>query len=116
MEQLKNCPNCGGVLDDEGRCMYCNAKVYDLTGLNINLDTRDVVLLKLKANGYDMVMKAFPVNATMDMGYDTQDITTPSGLVIAKFRSDAYMKLNMEFNAVPFEMDDGKKIMCKIQT
>lgn len=30
MEKLENCPNCGGILDDLGRCEFCGSKVYDL--------------------------------------------------------------------------------------
>lgn len=59
MEELKNCPNCGGVLDDTGRCMYCNSKVYDLTGVNIDLDTRDILKMKLKLNGQDVIMYCY---------------------------------------------------------
>lgn len=29
MEKYNNCPNCGGTLDDTGRCQYCGSKVYD---------------------------------------------------------------------------------------
>lgn len=39
-EQLNNCPNCGGTLDDTGRCVYCKTKVYDLT--DIDLDGNDI--------------------------------------------------------------------------
>lgn len=65
-EELKNCPNCGGVLDDTGRCMYCNSKVYDLTDINIDLDTRDVLKMKLKFNGHDVIMYCYPINAEFE--------------------------------------------------
>ena len=36
MNVLKNCPNCGGTLQDDGRCRFCGSKVYDF--VNINFD------------------------------------------------------------------------------
>lgn len=34
IEQLKNCPNCGGILDDAGRCGFCGSKVYDFLSID----------------------------------------------------------------------------------
>lgn len=49
MEILKNCPNCGGVLDDTGRCKYCQTKVYDLTDLNLDLTKgKNIFLMRIK--------------------------------------------------------------------
>lgn len=36
LEKLNNCPNCGGILDEAGRCKFCGSKVYDF--LNISFD------------------------------------------------------------------------------
>ena len=36
IEKLENCPNCGAVLDDTGRCQYCGSKVYDLFDVDIS--------------------------------------------------------------------------------
>lgn len=35
MERLKNCPNCGGLLDDFGSCQFCGSKVYDLCDIDV---------------------------------------------------------------------------------
>lgn len=35
IERLKNCPNCGGYLDDFGRCEFCGSKVYDLCDIDV---------------------------------------------------------------------------------
>lgn len=35
IERLKNCPNCGGFLDDFGRCEFCGSKVYDLCDIDV---------------------------------------------------------------------------------
>ena len=34
MKKLENCPNCGGFLDDLGRCKFCGSKVYDLCDID----------------------------------------------------------------------------------
>ena len=36
MKILSNCPNCGGYLNDTGRCEFCGSKVYDF--VNVVLD------------------------------------------------------------------------------
>lgn len=36
MKVYKNCPNCGGTLDDTGRCKYCGSKVYDFCDIDLN--------------------------------------------------------------------------------
>ena len=35
MEKLKNCPNCGGLLDEFGSCQFCGSKVYDLCDIDV---------------------------------------------------------------------------------
>lgn len=35
MDRLQNCPNCGGILDDFGKCQFCGSKVYDLCDIDI---------------------------------------------------------------------------------
>lgn len=67
MERLKNCPNCGGVLDDTGRCMYCKSKVYDLTDINIDMDSDDIMLMKVKHGDQMMIIKVRPVNMSIKM-------------------------------------------------
>lgn len=36
IEKLTNCPNCGGYLNDSGRCEFCGSKVFDF--LSIDFD------------------------------------------------------------------------------
>lgn len=70
MTELKNCPNCGGVLDDTGRCMYCKSKVYDLTDINIDLNSRDILLMKLKVRNQEVIVKCYPTNVSVEMRPD----------------------------------------------
>ena len=37
IEELKNCPNCGGILSETGRCKFCGSKIYDF----LNIDFSD---------------------------------------------------------------------------
>lgn len=34
LEQLKNCPQCGGILNEAGRCQFCGSKVYDFLAID----------------------------------------------------------------------------------
>lgn len=46
IEQLKNCPNCGAVLDDTGRCQFCGSKVYDLFDIDMKNRAHKYVRIK----------------------------------------------------------------------
>ena len=35
IKSLHNCPSCGGILDDVGRCQFCGSKVYDLIDIDL---------------------------------------------------------------------------------
>lgn len=38
IDKLHNCPNCGGYLNDHGRCEFCGSKVYDFCDIDLALD------------------------------------------------------------------------------
>ena len=105
MEQLKNCPNCGGVLDDEGRCMYCQSKVYDLTGINIDFNTKDVVLLKMKWQDQIVYVKAHPINASMEI-HPIYDDIYDCGTHLARVHNRTDATCNIEFNVIEMESKD----------
>ena len=66
IEALKNCPNCGGTINEAGRCEFCGSKVYDFTGephyqtaetyISINVDNKKVLedLKNRNNNGYPL--------------------------------------------------------------
>ena len=35
-ERLHNCPNCGGTLQDDGKCRFCGSVVYDLVSIDLD--------------------------------------------------------------------------------
>ena len=110
MRILKNCPNCGGILDDEGRCMYCKSKVYDLTGININLENRDVVLFKIKQNGYDIIMKGYPTSVDLSMEPQYTDVYGGLNTPLARFQSGVNMTAKMEFQIIADLNDDNDMV------
>ena len=71
MEQLKNCPNCGGTLEDDGRCMFCGSKVYDL--FDIDLDCYKHKYIRIKYNGSIQVLPV--VFGGFELNYGP-DVTT----------------------------------------
>lgn len=109
MKILKNCPNCGGILDDEGRCMYCKSKVYDLTGMKINLDNRDIVLFKVYCQGQEVIMKGYPTNVTMNMNYEYND-AYGGNAHLTRFVTGTNMTCNMEFQILP-ELGEDKHMV-----
>ena len=51
MEKLENCPNCGGILDDLGRCEFCGSKVYDLCDIDVtNHGNRGRTYIRIKTD------------------------------------------------------------------
>ena len=89
-DELKNCPSCGGTLDDDGRCPYCNSKVYDLTGINIDMNSADRIKLKLKCGENTMVMNCYPAHLSWDIEYDDLSYRDYSGEVYCVKRSPCY--------------------------
>ena len=106
MERLKNCPNCGGILDDEGRCMYCKSKVYDLTGMTINLDSRDIVLLKVKYYGHDVIMKGYPTNLSLTMNNEYDDVYSKAGAHMVRVFTGCDITADLQFQIVATTNED----------
>lgn len=46
IEKLTNCPNCGGYLNDSGRCEFCGSKVYDFVNVDFDDNTRTYIRVK----------------------------------------------------------------------
>lgn len=54
MNQLHNCPNCGGYLNDTGRCEFCGSKVYDF--VNVDFENHSKTYLRIRSNGKIITM------------------------------------------------------------
>ena len=42
MQELKNCPNCGGTINENGRCNYCDSKIYDVEDSKIEMSANRI--------------------------------------------------------------------------
>lgn len=65
IEQLKNCPNCGAVLDDTGRCQFCGSKVYDL--FDIDMKNRAHKYVRIKTSRGIVLAPIIVNTVTMEM-------------------------------------------------
>lgn len=87
MDKLYNCPNCGGYINDHGRCEFCGSKVYDLCDINLALDptkSSEKTYLRIKT---DKGIWTVPVYA------DCMSVDTPA----------SYMEstLGLPYNHIP---------------
>lgn len=98
-DKLKNCPSCGGTLDDNGRCPYCNSKVYDLTDINIDVNSHDRIKLKLKCGDRTVVMDCYPANLSWDIEYNDVSYRDYSGGVYCLKRPPCY-RITLELISV----------------
>ena len=48
-ERMHNCPQCGGTLQDDGKCRFCGSTVYDFLG--IDMDNQSPVFIRMKHDG-----------------------------------------------------------------
>ena len=48
-ERLHNCPNCGGTLQDDGKCRFCGSVVYDFLG--VDLDKQAPTFIRMRHKG-----------------------------------------------------------------
>lgn len=80
MEKYNNCPNCGGTLDDTGRCQYCGSKVYDFCNIEIGGKS---TYLRIKCNN-DTIL--------------TAQVATPS--LSIRQEMNCYPIMDMEFVVV----------------
>ena len=99
MIELKNCPNCGGSLDDNGRCKYCDSKIYNLTDINIDFDTKDILVMKIKLNGQETLVNCYPTSVCMEIDPEFDSVFDCFGRVrYTKIRNNA--KIRMELQSV----------------
>jgi hypothetical protein len=77
LERLKNCPQCGGTLNEAGRCEFCGSKVYDFLTIDFNnreYGTSAKTYIRVKYNG--KIVIAPVVVSSMQM--DIQNSFSPS--------------------------------------
>lgn len=69
IEPLKNCPNCGGTLEDSGRCRFCGSKIYDF--VNVDFDHRTPTYIRIRNNGKIITAPVVFKSGSMRIDYPT---------------------------------------------
>lgn len=82
IEQLENCPNCGGILDEAGRCKFCGTKVYDFLNIAFSdphaYSSKTYIRIKTR-EGKIMVAPVVVRDCTMTMRSDIDYLLPESG-------------------------------------
>ena len=95
MTEIKNCPSCGGTLDDNGRCLYCKSKVYDLTDINIDLNSRDIIKLRMKHGNNTIIMDCYPASVSMEQSCFPYTAVHEDGSVFLRGATETTIKLEL---------------------
>ena len=70
IEKLTNCPQCGGILDEAGRCEFCGSKVYDFLTIDFNNREYGVsakTYIRVKYNGKVVIAPVVVDSMRMDL-------------------------------------------------
>lgn len=67
-ERLHNCPNCGGTLNEAGRCSFCGSKVYDFLSINFDHTYRPSAktYIRIKSGGKIILAPVIVNNACIN--------------------------------------------------
>lgn len=95
MTEIKNCPSCGGTLDDTGRCIYCKSKVYDLTDINIDLNSRYIIKLKMTHGNDTIIMNCYPANVSVERSCFPYTAVREDGSVFLRGQTETTIKLEL---------------------
>ena len=63
IEQLKNCPNCSGILNESGTCTFCGSKVYDFLAVDFTGEphmqtAKTYIRIRCRVNGEERLLLA----------------------------------------------------------
>lgn len=101
IEKLTNCPNCGGYLNDSGRCEFCGSKVFDF--LTIDFNRREMpsakTYIRIKTNGKIMIAPVIIGTMSMEMSRDIVDCSDTYS-EIEYIRRPVYPTFNVDFQVI----------------
>ena len=101
IDKLTNCPNCGGYLNDSGRCEFCGSKVFDF--LSIDFGNRAMpsakTYIRIKSNGKVMLAPVIVGNVSMEIPCDTLCCSSLSGDT-GYIQHRSYPNFNVDFIGV----------------
>lgn len=94
IEKLSNCPNCDGILDDGGRCIFCGSKVYDFLTLSFD-GPRAKTYIRIKVGNKIGILPVYPQNANYTLRNDAWADNYYDGKYIHKVNAfDAELDVN----------------------
>lgn len=100
IDKLTNCPQCGGILNEAGRCEFCGSKVYDF--LTIDFSNTQYIsaktYIRVKYKGKIVIAPVIVNSMRMDMesSLDTSYFEgSPYYL-----NSPCYPRYNIDFDVV----------------
>lgn len=100
MNILTNCPNCGGYLNDSGRCDFCGSKVYDF--VNIDMDNGSKSYVRIKRDGKiwtcPVVFNSACIETPSDCLVDSGDY--PIGSPYSRLIVNPYRTCSIEFTII----------------
>ena len=82
MDKLHNCPNCGGYLNDHGRCEFCGSKVYDFCDIDVSFDpTKPPAPTYLRLRRQDGIWTVPVIANTLDVKHNSACYTIGTEII-----------------------------------
>lgn len=101
IDRLKNCPNCGGILNEAGRCQYCGSKVYDFMAIDFTNEPRNNAksFIRIRTNTKDGIKTIIaPISVS------NVSMTSHPTMVLIPSYEDYYCEL--------FDKAELKRVSC----
>ena len=101
IDKLTNCPNCGGALNEAGRCRFCGSKVYDFLTIDFNgrNTPSEKTYIRLKIDDR-IVLAPVRVNAMqIDVRSECVDCSSLDGNYV-RLVSPSYPRYKVEFMVI----------------
>ena len=98
LDKLHNCPNCGGYLNDRGRCEFCGSKVYDFCDIDLALDPTEIpqkTYLRIKTKEGIWTVPVY--TGAMHVSYPASCIDSTLGLPSNYISLPSYPEIDIHF-------------------
>lgn len=101
IERLTNCPSCGGILNEAGRCEFCGSKVFDFLSIDFNVRNMPSAktYIRVKANGKVMIAPVIIGTMSVEMSSDIVDCSDIYSEV-SYIRRPVYPTFNVDFQVI----------------
>jgi len=119
IEKVKNCPNCGGILNDSGCCLFCGSRVYDFADLYLATEDipihSDVYIGITDHQEKTTFYPAYNSSALFDFSYDN-DVYVDLWGRSTRFRRPPSVSISLSFyltgNPIENIMEDKEGEIC----